>query len=146
MHGRRRLALLLCVAVTALVVFGPCEAVTASDAAGPLYVALIWHNHQPFYKNTATGMYMMPWVRMHAVKDYYDMAAMLKDYPNVHVAFNLVPSLIKQLDEYSAGAKDIQLILTEKPACELTLDDKDFILRRFFDANWDNIIKRFPRY
>ena len=44
----------------------------------PLYVALIWHNHQPFYKNTATGLYMMPWVRMHAAKDYYDMAAILK--------------------------------------------------------------------
>ena len=65
----------------------------------------------------------MPWVRMHAVKDYYDMAAMLKDYPNVHVAFNLVPSLIKQLDSIRP-ARDIQLILTEKPACELTLDDK----------------------
>ncbi|MGI6132631.1 MAG: glycoside hydrolase family 57, partial [Bacillota bacterium] len=147
MDGRRRLALLLCIAVTtALVVFGPCEAVTASDTGSPVYVALIWHNHQPFYKNTATGMYMMPWVRMHAVKDYYDMAAMLKDYPNVHATFNLVPSLIHQLDEYSAGAKDIQLILTEKPACELTQDDKDFMLRRFFDANWDNIIKRYPRY
>jgi hypothetical protein len=34
---------------------------TAQDE--PLYVALIWHNHQPFYKNTATGLYMMPWVR-----------------------------------------------------------------------------------
>lgn len=147
MEGRRWLALLLCIAATtALVVFGPCEAAVASDAGSPLYVALIWHNHQPFYKNTATGMYMMPWVRMHAVKDYYDMAAMLKDYPNVHVSFNLVPSLIRQLDEYSTGAKDIQLILTEKPACELTQDDKDFMLRRFFDANWDNIIKRYPRY
>ena len=147
MGGRTRLALLLCIAITtALVVTGPCEVVAASDAGNPLYVALIWHNHQPFYKNTATGMYMMPWVRMHAVKDYYDMAAMLKGYPNVHATFNLVPSLIKQLDEYSAGAKDIQLILTEKPAGELTQDDKDFILRRFFDANWDNIIKRYPRY
>jgi len=47
----------------------------------PLYVALIWHNHQPFYKNTATGLYMMPWVRMHAAKDYYDMVAILADYP-----------------------------------------------------------------
>jgi len=119
----------------------------ASVGSGePLYVALIWHNHQPFYKNTATDMYMMPWVRMHAVKDYYDMASILKDYPNVHVTFNLVPSLILQLDEYADGAQDVQLLLSLKPASELTDDDKDFILRRFFDANWDNIIKKYPRY
>lgn len=147
MDGRRRLAQVLCIAAAmALFAFGPCGSAAASEAGDPLYVALVWHNHQPFYKNTATGMYMMPWVRMHAVKDYYDMAAMLKDYPNVHVTFNLVPSLIMQLDEYSAGAKDIQLLLTERRAGELTPDDKDFILRRFFDANWDNIIKRYPRY
>jgi alpha-amylase/alpha-mannosidase (GH57 family) len=118
--------------------------VSAQDE--PLYVALIWHNHQPFYKNTATGLYMMPWVRMHAAKDYYDMAAILKDYPNVHATFNLVPSLIFQLDEYSEGAKDIQLILSEKPASNLTGEDKDFILRRFFDANWEQMIKKYPRY
>jgi len=117
---------------------------TAQDE--PLYVALIWHNHQPFYKNTATGLYMMPWVRMHAAKDYYDMAAILRDYPNVHATFNLVPSLIFQLDEYAEGAKDIQLILSEKPASDLTREDKDFILRRFFDANWEQMIKKYSRY
>jgi|LSQX01.2.fsa_nt_gb alpha-amylase/alpha-mannosidase (GH57 family) len=117
---------------------------TAQDE--PLYVALIWHNHQPFYKNTATGLYMMPWVRMHAAKDYCDMVAILKDYPNVRLGFNYVPSLILQLDEYEAGAKDIQLILSEKPASELTREDKESILRRFFDANWERMIKRYSRY
>jgi len=57
-----------------------------------------------------------------------------------------VPSLILQLDEYVDGAQDIQLLLSLKPASELSNDDKDFILRRFFDANWDNIIKKYPRY
>lgn len=126
-------------------VFGyfPGQALGAEE---PLYVALIWHNHQPFYKNPATGKYMLPWVRMHAVKDYYDMASILKDYPNVHCTFNLVPSLIFQLDECAAGAKDTWQIVTEKPASELTRDDKEFLLRRFFDANWDRIIKKHPRY
>jgi len=129
-----------------VIVLGLWLAPASAGSGEPLYVALIWHNHQPFYKNTATGMYMMPWVRMHAVKDYYDMVSILKDYPNVHATFNLVPSLILQLDEYVDGAQDIQLLLSLKPASELSNDDKDFILRRFFDANWDNIIKKYPRY
>ena len=135
----------LAVVVLVAVVLGLAPgSATAQDE--PLYVALIWHNHQPFYKNTSTGLYMMPWVRMHAAKDYYDMAAILKDYPNVHATFNLVPSLIFQLDEYATGAKDIQLILSETPASGLTTEDKDFILRRFFDANWEQMIKKYPRY
>jgi alpha-amylase/alpha-mannosidase (GH57 family) len=116
------------------------------SAEEPLYVALIWHNHQPFYKNPATGEYMLPWVRMHAVKDYYDMVSILKEYPGVHCTFNLVPSLILQLDECSQGAKDVWQAISEKPASELTREEREFILRRFFDANWERIIKRHPRY
>lgn len=150
--GRVRIAALACVVL--MVIAGLAGAARATGAAAvaagsgehPLYVALVWHNHQPLYKNPATGVYMMPWVRMHAVKDYYDMAAILKDYPDVHVTFNMVPSLLAQLDEYAAGAFDLQLIASAKPAAELTDADRDFLLRRFFDANWDNIISRYPRY
>ncbi|MDI6638774.1 MAG: glucodextranase DOMON-like domain-containing protein [Bacillota bacterium] len=136
-------ALIMLAFVVGMFGYFPDQALGAEE---PLYVALIWHNHQPFYKNPATGKYMLPWVRMHAVKDYYDMASILKDYPNVHCTFNLVPSLIFQLDECAAGAKDTWQIVTEKPASELTRDDKEFLLRRFFDANWDRIIKKHPRY
>lgn len=111
-----------------------------------LYVALIWHNHQPCYKNPETGLYELPWVRLHATKDYYDMAAILKDYPGVHVTFNMVPSLLMQLEDYSKGASDRYLILSQKAASELTEEDKEFILRRFFDANWEKVIPAFPRY
>lgn len=112
----------------------------------PLYVMLMWHQHQPYYAPDDTGVYTRPWVRVHATKDYYDMAAILKDYPKVHATFNLTPVLIRQLDELAAGAKDNYWTLAEKPAAELTDDEKRFILLRFFDANWDNIIGRFPRY
>src|SRR3990172_2025100 len=58
----------------------------------PLYVAIVWHQHQPlYYKDPETGIYTRPWVRVHATKDYYDMAAILKNYPQVHVTFNLTP-------------------------------------------------------
>jgi alpha-amylase/alpha-mannosidase (GH57 family) len=113
----------------------------------PLYLAIIWHNHQPLYYDPVENINIMPWVRMHAIKDYYDMAYILKNYPQIKANFNMVPSLIYQLDLYAnKGLKDKYLILTEKPADELTPEDKDFILRRFFDVNWDRIIKRFPRY
>lgn len=113
---------------------------------GKLYLAIIWHQHQPVYfKDPETNLYQRPWVRVHASKDYLDMAAMLKDYPNIHATFNLTPSLIRQLDDISAGSKDIYWVHTEIPAEELTAEEKTFILERFFDTN-RKIIARFPRY
>jgi alpha-amylase/alpha-mannosidase (GH57 family) len=115
-------------------------------AEHPLYVAIVWHQHQPlYYKDPDTGIYTRPWVRVHATKDYYDMAAILKDYPDVHVTFNLTPVLIRQLDDLAAGAKDIYWALAEKSADQLTEDDRRFILQRFFDVN-PKIIDRFPRF
>ncbi|GBD09813.1 hypothetical protein HRbin22_02074 [Candidatus Thermoflexus japonica] len=120
---------------------------TVTLAEEPLYLALIWHQHQPFYpKDPRTGLYTRPWARVHATKDYYDMAAILREYPNVHVTFNLTPVLIRQLEDLAAGAKDIYWALAEKPADALTDDEKRFILQRFFDANWQRVIPRFPRY
>jgi alpha-amylase/alpha-mannosidase (GH57 family) len=113
----------------------------------PIYLAIIWHQHQPIYdRDPRTRTYAKPWVRMHAVKDYYDMASILLDYPNVHATFNLVPSLILQLDDFVSGATDRYLELTEKPADQLTPEDREFILRRFFDANWMNLIGVHPGY
>ncbi len=112
-----------------------------------LYVNLIWHQHQPLYYKNDDGVYTRPWVRVHATKDYYDMAATVAKYPNVHVTFNLTPVLIRQLDDFANnGAKDLYWTMAEKPAASLSDDDKRFILQRFFDANLDNIISRFPRY
>lgn len=112
----------------------------------PLYLSIVWHHHQPlYYKDPATGIYTRPWVRVHATKDYLDMATTVAKYPNVHVTFNLTPVLIKQLDDFSAGAKDIYWTTAEKSADQLTDDDKRFLLQRFFDTN-PKIIARFPRY
>lgn len=112
-----------------------------------IYLAIVWHQHQPlYYKDHETGIYAKPWVRVHATKDYYDMAAMLEEYPDVHVTFNLTPSLIKQLQDFVDGTKDYYWVLAEKPAAELTGEEKLDVLRYFFDAHWDNQIGIFPRY
>jgi alpha-amylase/alpha-mannosidase (GH57 family) len=117
-----------------------------TTAEEPIYLSIIWHQHQPvYYKDPETGTYEKPWVRVHAAKDYVDMATMLKNYPNLHVTFNLTPSLIRQLDDFQAGAKDLYWVTAEVPANQLTDDQKQFLLDRFFDTN-RKIIARFPRY
>ncbi|HEX9020074.1 MAG TPA: glycoside hydrolase family 57 protein [Nitrospirota bacterium] len=113
----------------------------------PLYIAFVWHMHQPYYKDDITGSYILPWVRMHGIKDYYDMPALLTDFPDIHQTFNLVPSLLKQIRDYvENGAMDKFLALTLKPAAELSQDDKLFLLKNFFMANWDTMIKPYPVY
>ncbi len=114
--------------------------------AGPLYLAIIWHQHQPMYfKDPETGIYQKPWVRLHAAKDYVDMAAILDEYPEIKATFNLTPSLLRQLLDLEAGAVDLYQVHTEVPASNLTEEQKAFIRDRFFDIN-PRIIARFPRY
>jgi alpha-amylase/alpha-mannosidase (GH57 family) len=120
--------------------------VAPASEVEPIYLAIIWHQHQPVYfKDPDTGIYVRPWVRVHASKDYVDMAAILKQYPKIHATFNLTPSLIRQLDDLAGGAKDLYWVYTEIPASELSIEQKQFILERFFDIN-RKIIDRFPRY
>jgi alpha-amylase/alpha-mannosidase (GH57 family) len=124
----------------------PAPEPTATPGEPPLYLAIIWHQHQPVYfKDPATGIYAKPWVRVHAAKDYVDMAAMLADYPDLHVTFNLTPSLVRQLDDLAAGARDQYWLTTEIPADQLTAEDKAFLRDHFFDTN-PKVIARFPRY
>ncbi len=119
---------------------------TTAPAENPLYLSIIWHQHQPIYfKDPATGIYQKPWVRVHAAKDYVDMAAILEKYPNIRATFNLTPSLLRQLQDLAADAKDLYQVHTEIPAADLTGEQKAFIQARFFDTN-SKIIARFPRY
>jgi len=113
----------------------------------PLNIAFLWHMHQPLYKDPFTGEYILPWVRLHAIKDYYDMAAILEDFPSIHQTFNIVPSLIEQINDYADGrASDRFLAMTLKPSSDLTPEDKTFILKNFFLANWEYMIKPFHGY
>ena len=110
-----------------------------------LYVMLMWHQHQPFYTKNDDGYYTRPWVRVHATKDYLDMVELVSDYPEMKATFNLTPVLLRQLEDFSNGAKDLYWYYTEIDADILTLDDKKFIISRFFDTN-PKVIARFPRY
>jgi alpha-amylase/alpha-mannosidase (GH57 family) len=110
-------------------------------------VILLWHQHQPFYKDLVTGEYRLPWVRLHALKDYYGMVKLLDEFPGVHQNFNLVPSLMVQIEDYVAGtARDPFLSVAAKPARELSLEERRFALQYLFQANPQNVIGRYPRY
>jgi len=112
-----------------------------------LRVIVLWHQHQPFYKDLVTGEYRLPWVRLHALKDYYGMVKVLDEFPNVHQTFNLVPSLITQIEDYVAGtAQDPFLQVAAKPARDLTPEERRFALQYLFQANPVNMIGRYPRY
>ncbi len=112
-----------------------------------IYLCFLWHMHQPFYKDLATGEYRLPWTRMHALKDYYGMARILEEFPAIRQTFNLVPSMMVQVEEYASGAaKDPFLEAALKPAEALTPEEQLFILRNFFMANASRMIYRYPRY
>jgi len=112
-----------------------------------LGVAFLWHMHQPYYKDPLGGTYQMPWVRLHGIKDYYPMAALVDNFEDIRVTFNLVPSLVEQINDYALNdATDTFLDLTVKKASSLTFNDKVEILNHFFKVNFKQFIEPNERY
>ncbi len=120
-----------------------------TDTATPLNVAILWHQHQPYYR-ISRGVhagYRMPWVRLHAVKDYYDIPALLQHYPSIQQNFNLVPSLLVQLEDYVTHRRTDEVIdLTLRHPGDLSPEDRKAMLSTFFLANTKNLIEPQPRY
>lgn len=110
-----------------------------------LSIAFYWHMHQPVYQLTPQGDYLMPWVRLHAVKDYLDMVTIVDKFKNLKLNFNLVPVLLDALIDYGEnGLHDIHSRITITK--HLTDDDKEFIINNFFDANYHSMILPNPEY
>jgi alpha-amylase/alpha-mannosidase (GH57 family) len=109
-------------------------------------VVLLWHMHQPSYRDPLDGSVVLPWARLHALKDYLGMVRMLEATPGVAVTFNLVPSLIDQLERGARGEADDPLeALLGKPAADLTEADRVLALKGFFMAHPRHLIGRLPR-
>ena len=110
-------------------------------------VAILWHMHQPFYQDLVTGEHILPWVRLHGIKDYWGMVALLREFPQVRMTFNLVPSLLVQLDAFASdAARDRHLDLGLKRADALSDDERAFCVENFFHAHRPRMIDPFPRY
>ncbi|MBI4335852.1 MAG: glycoside hydrolase family 57, partial [Candidatus Omnitrophica bacterium] len=114
----------------------------------PLYIAFVWHMHQPYYKDPLTGRISMPWVRLHGIKDYLNMLDILRGFPRIRQTFNVVPSLLDQIEDYTAGElPDEQFLkISLKPAKDLDYEEKKFMILNFFMANWENMIAPLPRF
>ena len=112
-----------------------------------LSIAFYWHMHQPSYKLNQDSDYLLPWVRMHAVKDYLDMVLLMNEFPTLKLNFNLVPMLLQSLIDYGENNyQDVHSRLTTTPVEDLTDDDKKFILTNFFDANFSSMISHHEEY
>jgi alpha-amylase/alpha-mannosidase (GH57 family) len=109
-------------------------------------LALYWHHHQPYYPDDVAGENPMPWVRLHATKDYLGMALHLEECPEFHCTINLVPSLLAQLDAYVRGASDTHLNLSRRSAEGLDGDEACSVLDNFFMAFPDTMIRPHARY
>jgi len=89
----------------------------------------------------------MPWVRLHAVKDYLDMLMVLEKFPKLKLNFNLVPLLVDSIQEYAHDeVHDLHSKLTVTPWEKFSDSDKEFILNNFFDANYIHMILPCKRY
>ncbi|MFH1421230.1 MAG: glycoside hydrolase family 57 protein, partial [Planctomycetota bacterium] len=111
-----------------------------------LSVAILWHQHQPLYRDPFSNEFLLPWVRLHGVKDYYGMAALLKEFPGVHANINLVPSLLMQLEAYCNGEVDKHFQVSKRDASALSFEEKIFILNNFFSTNHEKVIAPIKRY
>ncbi len=137
-----------------------------------LYLNIIWHQHQPLYLDPESDQLQGPWVRTHGTKDYYDMAAVLEQYPNIHFTVNLTSSLLSQLQTYYVerlapfvdvkknrvnavryfakygGKTDPWIDLALKPTAQFNAQDYRYLLTNIWNAFGvsEIIISRFPEY
>ncbi len=103
--------------------------------------------HQPYYKDDMTGQYSMPWVFLHAIKDYYELPWMVEKYPKIKAVFNLVPSLLIQLREYeNYDVNDKFLNGLRKPVASLGNDEKLYLVGNLFHSNLKTMIAPLPKY
>jgi alpha-amylase/alpha-mannosidase (GH57 family) len=109
-------------------------------------LALMWHQHQPYYPDDVAGENPMPWVRLHATKDYLGMALHIEEVPEFRCTINLVPSLLAQLEGYAAGATDTHLNCSSRPVDGLDSSEACYLLDNFFMANPDTMIRPHARY
>jgi len=110
-------------------------------------LALLWHMHQPSYREADGGAFLLPWVRLHAFRAYNDMAAVLERHPGVRCTVNFTPVLLEQIDLYVRGkAADRFLEVSRRHPADLSAEERQAVLRSFFMVDWETAIRPLPRY
>lgn len=110
-----------------------------------LSLAIYWHMHQPVYE--LEGTYLMPWVRLHAVKDYLDMLLFLEKFPKLKLNFNIVPALLDSIIDYGENnVNDIHSELTVMDTDNLSAEEKSFIINNFFNTKFETMVYKNETY
>ena len=122
-----------------------------AEEAKPLNVIIVWHYHQPYYRDPMRENFLlMPWVRVHSAKNYYRMAEIVTEYPDIHVTFDFSGSLMEQIEDYvERGAVDLRELLSRTPVQNLTIENKMELLAipgGMFDVNWGRIVTKVPKF
>ena len=118
----------------------------------PLNLVLLWHMHQPDYRDRATGEFRRPWVYLHALKDYTDMAGHFERHPGIRAVVNFVPVLLEQIEDYvgqftSGEFRDPLLLLLARESHEnLPADTRRWLVATCFPENHVRMVSPFPRY
>ena len=127
-----------------------------------LDLVFLWHMHQPDYRDhgsarvgagdTATGEFVLPWVYLHAMKDYVDMAAHLERHPQMRCVVNFVPVLLDQIEDYaqqfaSGQFRDPLLRMLATPDLDnITAAERKLLLATCFRSNHTTMLAPFPHY
>src|SRR4051812_10087778 len=122
------------------------------NAENKLDLAILWHMHQPDFRDHATGEFVQPWVYLHAIKDYSDMAAHLEAHPGVRVTLNFTPVLLDQLEDYTEQFATGQFrdpllrLLGQSNLEQIDAFERNLVLTACFKANHQKLIDPYPAY
>ena len=117
-----------------------------------LLISLYWHMHQPDYRDSLTGEYVLPWTYLHAIKDYSDMIFHLEANPKARVSFNFVPILLDQLEDYAQQFKTRQVkdpilkLLGTNDLWVISREERRLIKNSCFKSHHEKMLKPFPDY
>lgn len=117
-----------------------------------LDLLLLWHMHQPDFRDAVSGEFTMPWVYLHATKDYLDMASHFERHPNMRGVVNFVPILLDQIEDYveqfrNGEVRDPLLrLLAREDLHSLTNQERVLIIDRCFRANHVKMIEPYAPY
>ncbi|MBF0281189.1 MAG: glycoside hydrolase family 57 [Zetaproteobacteria bacterium] len=124
----------------------------------PLNIIFHWHMHQPFYREADSGQYHLPWVYLHAMKDYTDMAHILEQVPGARAVINFVPSLTVQIEDYANRVNawlsapethempDPLLAALAHDQTLYSTDERALILKSCFRLNHERNLHRYPAF
>ncbi|HZX32598.1 MAG TPA: glycoside hydrolase family 57 protein [Rhodocyclaceae bacterium] len=115
-------------------------------------LAFLWHMHQPDYRHPETGEFVLPWVLLHALKDYADMAGHLERHPEIRCTVNFVPVLLDQIEDYAdqfatGRWRDplLRIVAHEDPD-RLDEADRRYLLDMAFRCHFPTMLEPFAPY